>query len=85
MSISIVPIGRCFAGEVSGVDLRRPLSPETVAAIDSGMDEYAVLVFRGQDISDEEQLAFSRAPGVKNPNRRIWLRLKNQSRYENVR
>jgi len=44
------------------VDLRRPLSPETVAAIDSGMDEYAVLVFRGQDISDEEQLAFSRAP-----------------------
>ena len=45
------------------MDLRRPLSPETVAAIDSGMDEYAVLVFRGQDISDEEQLAFSRALG----------------------
>ena len=64
MSISIVPIGRCFAGEVSGVDLRRPLSPETVAAIDSGMDEYAVLVFRGQDISDEEQLAFSRGLGT---------------------
>ena len=67
------------------MDLRRSLSPETVAAIYSGMDEYAVLVFRGQDISDEEQLAFSRAPGVKNPHRRIWLRLKNQSRYENVR
>ena len=63
MSISIIPIGRCFAGEVSGVDLRRPLSPETVAAIDSGMDEYAVLVFRGQDINDEEQLEFSRALG----------------------
>ena len=63
MSISIVPIGKCFAGEVSGVDLRRPLSPETVAAIDSGMDEYAVLVFRGQDINDEEQLAFSRTLG----------------------
>ena len=63
MSISIVPIGKCFAGEVSGVDLRRPLSAKTVAAIDSGMDEYAVLVFRGQDINDEEQLAFSRALG----------------------
>ena len=63
MSISIVPIGRCFAGEVSGVDLRRPLSAKTVAAIDSGMDEYAVLVFRGQDINDEEQLEFSRALG----------------------
>ena len=63
MSISIVPIGKCFAGEVSGVDLRRPLSAKTVAAIDSGMDEYAVLVFRGQDINDEEQLSFSRALG----------------------
>ena len=63
MSISIVPIDRCFAGEVSGVDLRRPLSAKTVAAIDSGMDEYAVLVFRGQDINDEEQLALSRALG----------------------
>jgi len=63
MSISIVPIDRCFAGEVSGVDLRRPLSAKTVAAIDSGMGEYAVLVFRGQDINDEEQLAFSRVLG----------------------
>ena len=63
MSISIVPIGKCFAGEVSGVDLRRPLSAKTVAAIDSGMGEYAVLVFRGQDINDEEQLSFSRALG----------------------
>ena len=63
MSISIVPIGKCFAGEVSGVDLRRPLSAKTVAAIDSGMGEYAVLVFRGQDINDEEQLEFSRALG----------------------
>ena len=63
MSISIVPIGKCFAGEVSGVNLRRPLSTKTVAAIDSGMDEYAVLVFRGQDINDEEQLEFSRALG----------------------
>ena len=36
MSISIVPIGKNFAGEVSGVDLRGPLSPDIVAAIDSG-------------------------------------------------
>ena len=59
MSISIVPIGRCFAWEVSGVDLHRPLSPETVTAIESGMDQYAVLVFRDQEISDKDQLEFS--------------------------
>ncbi|GIS89202.1 MAG: hypothetical protein CM1200mP18_19120 [Gammaproteobacteria bacterium] len=28
-----------------------------LGAIDSGMHEYAVLIFRGQDINDEEQLA----------------------------
>ena len=64
MSISINPLGRCFAGEVTGVDLQGSLSPEAVAAIEAGMDRYAVLVFRGQDISDEQQLAFSRNFGL---------------------
>src|SRR5215472_18455698 len=30
------------------------------AAIEAGMDQYAVLVFREQDITDEEQIAFTR-------------------------
>ena len=41
------------------MDLHRPLSPETVTAIESGMDQYAVLVFRDQEISDKDQLEFS--------------------------
>ena len=41
------------------MDLHRPLSPETVTAIQSGMDQYAVLVFRDQEISDKDQLEFS--------------------------
>jgi alpha-ketoglutarate-dependent 2,4-dichlorophenoxyacetate dioxygenase len=49
-----------FAGEVSGIDLRQPMSPEEVAAIEAGMDRYAVLVFRDQNISDDEQMAFTR-------------------------
>lgn len=60
MSISIRPLARCFAGEVAGVDLRRSLSPEAIASIEAGMDRYAVLVFPGQDISDNQQLAFTR-------------------------
>ena len=60
MTISITQLGPCFAGEVTGVDLRDTLSPEAVATIEAGMDRYAVLVFRGQDINDEQQLAFSR-------------------------
>ena len=60
MTISITQLGPCFAGEVTGVDLRDTLSPEAVATIEAGIDRYAVLVFRGQDINDEQQLAFSR-------------------------
>ncbi|MAW55049.1 MAG: 2,4-dichlorophenoxyacetate dioxygenase, partial [Rhodospirillaceae bacterium] len=63
MTLSIRQIGPCFAGEVSGIDLAKPLSFEDAAAIHEGMDEHAVLVFHGQDLSDEQQLAFSRKLG----------------------
>src|SRR5579872_2803489 len=60
MTISIRQIHPVFVGEVSGLDLRQPLTPEGVAAIDEGMDRYAVLVFHDQDITDEQQIAFTR-------------------------
>jgi alpha-ketoglutarate-dependent 2,4-dichlorophenoxyacetate dioxygenase len=63
MALTITPITPSFAGEVSGLDLRQPLAPADAAAIHDGMNRYAVLVFHGQDISDEQQLAFSRALG----------------------
>jgi len=59
MSLAIRQIHPVFAGEVSGVDLTRPLSRDEVAAIDAGMDRYAVLVFHDQKITDEQQMAFS--------------------------
>jgi alpha-ketoglutarate-dependent 2,4-dichlorophenoxyacetate dioxygenase len=49
-----------FVGEVSGIDVGKPPSPEDVAAIEAGMDRYAVLVFHDQRITDEQQMAFSR-------------------------
>jgi alpha-ketoglutarate-dependent 2,4-dichlorophenoxyacetate dioxygenase len=58
--VSIRPLHAIFVGEVAGVDCRKPLGSEEVAAIDAGMDKFAVLVFRDQDISDEEQVAFTR-------------------------
>ena len=50
MSISIKQVGPCFAGEVTGIDLTKPISDQDVQDIHDGMDEYAVLVFRGQAI-----------------------------------
>jgi alpha-ketoglutarate-dependent 2,4-dichlorophenoxyacetate dioxygenase len=63
MSVAIRQIGPCFAGEAEGVDMTRPLSPEDAAAIHAGMDEYAVLVFHDQHMTDEQQLAFTRSLG----------------------
>jgi alpha-ketoglutarate-dependent 2,4-dichlorophenoxyacetate dioxygenase len=63
MTISIRQVGPCFSGEVEGVDMRRPLSKEEVAAIHAGMDQYAILVFREQKIDDAQQLAFTRSLG----------------------
>ena len=49
-------IGPCFAAEVDGIDMTKPLSEEEVDAIHAGMNEHAVLVFHDQDIEDEQQL-----------------------------
>ena len=48
-----------FVAEVSHVDLREAHDAETLAEIRAGMDEYAVLVFRGQRFTDAEQVAFA--------------------------
>ncbi len=63
MPISISPLHPVFAGEVFGPDTTRPLSRDDVAAIEAGMDRYAVLVFRDQRLTDDQQLAFSRGFG----------------------
>jgi alpha-ketoglutarate-dependent 2,4-dichlorophenoxyacetate dioxygenase len=57
----IDPVSRpFFAAEASGIDITKPLTPEQAASIEKGMDQYAVLVFRGQRFDDETQLAYSR-------------------------
>jgi alpha-ketoglutarate-dependent 2,4-dichlorophenoxyacetate dioxygenase len=63
MPVTTRQIGPCFAAEVEGVDLTKPLSPDEVAAIHAGMDQFAVLVFHGQKIDDDQQLAFTRSLG----------------------
>jgi alpha-ketoglutarate-dependent 2,4-dichlorophenoxyacetate dioxygenase len=59
MGIDVRQIHPVFVGEVSGIDISKPLSPDDVAAIDEGMLRYAVLVFHDQKITDEQQMAFT--------------------------
>ncbi|MCW3476440.1 TauD/TfdA dioxygenase family protein [Limobrevibacterium gyesilva] len=65
-------IGPCngefaFVGEVGGIDLRTPLAPDTAAAIEAGMDRYAILVFHDQHVTDAQQVAFSLNFGALEP------------------
>jgi alpha-ketoglutarate-dependent 2,4-dichlorophenoxyacetate dioxygenase len=59
MSATITGLTPDFAGEVSGADITRPLAGARVAALEAGMDRYAVLVYHDQRFTDEQQKAFS--------------------------
>jgi alpha-ketoglutarate-dependent 2,4-dichlorophenoxyacetate dioxygenase len=80
MSLTIRKVGPCFAGEVEGVDLTKPLSPENAAAIHAGMDKFAVLVFRDQLLSDEEQMAYTLSLGPIERSTGTSLRKKDEYR-----
>jgi len=60
MPIALRQLHPVFVAEVSGVDLTKPLAPDDAAAIDAAINKYAVLVFRDQDLSDDQQMAFTR-------------------------
>ena len=59
MTINIRPVQPGFVGEVTGIDICQPITPDQVAAIERGMDEFAVLSFPGQPLTDEQQVTFS--------------------------
>ena len=63
MSVTTRQVGPCFAAEMEGLDLTKPLSPDEVARVHAGMDKYAVLVFHDQPLTDDQQLAFTRSLG----------------------
>jgi alpha-ketoglutarate-dependent 2,4-dichlorophenoxyacetate dioxygenase len=60
----ITPISDGFAGECSDIDITQPLPDAAIAAIEAGMDRYAVLVFRDQALTDDAQRDFTRRFGV---------------------
>jgi alpha-ketoglutarate-dependent 2,4-dichlorophenoxyacetate dioxygenase len=64
MPITIRQIHPVFVGEVSGIDAAKAVTREDAQAIDAGMAKYAVLVFRDQKLTDEQQMAFTRIFGT---------------------
>jgi alpha-ketoglutarate-dependent 2,4-dichlorophenoxyacetate dioxygenase len=60
---SLTPLAPAFAAQVGGVDIRRPLDDAAWAAIRAALEEHSVLLFRGQPLDDDAQIAFSRRFG----------------------
>jgi alpha-ketoglutarate-dependent 2,4-dichlorophenoxyacetate dioxygenase len=48
-----------FAGLLSGISVANGISKEEATAIEDGMNHFAVLVLRNQQITDDQQCAFS--------------------------
>jgi len=58
-SITVTPMHPVIGAEIGGVDLSRELDPATIEAIRRAWHDHSVLLFRGQDISGEDQLRFA--------------------------
>ncbi len=63
MAMTFHQIHRHFVAEVSGPDLTRPQNAEEITAIRDAIDEFAVLVFHDQPLTDAQQIAFTRQFG----------------------
>ena len=62
-ALSCNPLHPIFAAEVCDVDLRTGGDESFAAEIEAAMDQYAVLVSRGQTLDETEQMEFTRTLG----------------------
>ena len=63
MSLTLKPLHPVFAAQASGIDITRPLSLADVKAINAGMNQYGVLLFRGQPLTPQQQIDFAKSFG----------------------
>src|SRR3989442_12653154 len=63
MTITVSRLRASFTGRIHGADMPRPLPDATWAEIRAAFEEHSVLLFRGQPLDDEQQIAFSRRFG----------------------
>lgn len=62
-TLEIRQVGPGFVAEARGVDISRPLTRDDIAAITAAMDEHAVLIFRDQELTNDQQVAFTESLG----------------------
>src|SRR5215470_6288982 len=83
IDIEVTPLSSACGAEIKGVDLTRELSAGAVRAIKAAWAEHLVLVFRGQSITQEQQLRFASYFGELGNRRKAPEKLR--SRTEGIR
>src|SRR3984893_3149638 len=83
IDLTVTPLSRPGGGEIRGVDLTRELSAATVRAIKQAWGKHLVVVFRGQSITQDQQLRFASYFGNLGNRRKAPEQLR--SRAEGVR
>jgi taurine dioxygenase len=59
MTIEVIPTGAALGAEIRGVDFSKPVSEDDRAALRKAWADHLVLLFRGQEIGDEQLLEAS--------------------------
>jgi len=60
--VTVIPTGKSLGAEIQGVDLRK-IDTEDFASIYRAWLDHSVLLFRGQELTDEDLVAFSKRFG----------------------
>lgn len=59
IKLKIKPIHEYFAAEIEGLDLKKPIDDAEVLAFNAAIGKYAVLVFKKQSLTYQQQIAFT--------------------------
>ena len=63
VQLDVAPLSGTIGAEIRGIDLHRPLDPDTLAAVRQALLDYKVIFFPGQHLTPEEHKEFAASFG----------------------
>lgn len=77
--LTVTPLSPVLGAEISGIDITKDLTPDVVEDLRAIWREHIVLVFRGQDLTLEQQLKFASNFGQLGERKRVSTAFKKST------
>ncbi len=77
--LTVTPLSPVLGAEISGINITKDLTPDVVEDLRAIWQEHLVLVFRGQDLSLEQQLKFASNFGELGERKRVSTAFKKST------